>query len=779
MEVRHAQHYRLVARMLRLWYGKGGLHRERQPSASGEMQFELNQLVDALPGLGWTALPDGQAEFLNQRWLDYTGLTAEQAAGLGWAEAIHPDDRRRLNDYWQACVASGTPVDTEARMRRYDSAYRWFLFRANPVRDATGKISRWLGTNIDIDERRRSEEALRASELSWRQIVDNIPGLVATMGPMGEVEFLNRQTLEYFGRTKEELENWSLIGTVHPDDLPGVIAARARTIETGEIYNVEHRCRGADGVYRWFQVRGLPVRNAAGAIEAWYLLLTDIEDRKKAEQALRSNERNLSLLIDTIPTGINVLGTDGSVLFVNRAVLDYTGLDLEDVQQEDYRARVIHPDDLKRVLEERREALTQPVPFEKEQRVLGKDGTYRWFLFRYSPLLDEQGEIDRWYVASFDIEDRKRAIDELQLRVNMMHWLPAAVWSVTPDGTPDIVNQGWYDYTGQSPEYVHSHPNAWMTTMHPDDAEEAAKIYWGGIRSGTGFTMEARFLRASDRTYRWHLNRAVAVRDSAGNIMRFVGTSTDIDDLKGAQQELHDTRAALAHVSRVMTMGELTASIAHEINQPLAGIITNANTCLRTLANDEPNVERARETLHRTIRDANRAAEVISRLRALFAKKETATEPVDLTEATREVIALFSSDLQRKGALLRSELGSNLPHVMGDRIQLQQVILNLLTNASDAMAAVTDRPHELLIKTELDDAGLVRVTVRDSGVGFDPQNADKLFAAFYTTKTQGMGIGLSVSRSIIESHHGRIWAVANEGPGATVSFAIPRSQSFM
>ena len=287
--------------------------------------------------------------------------------------------------------------------------------------------------------------------------------------------------------------------------------------------------------------------------------------------------------------------------------------------------------------------------------------------------------------------------------------------------------------------------------------------------------MEARFLRARDQTYRWHLNRAVPVRDAAGNIMRFVGTSTDIEDLKAAQEELHDTRTALAHAARVMTMGELTASIAHEINQPLAGIITNANTCLRMLAADQPNVDGARETARRTIRDANRASEVITHLRALFVKRETAAEPFDLTEATREVIALCSGDLQRKDTLLRLDLASDLPVVVGDRIQLQQVILNLLTNAADAMLTVDDRPRELTIKTELDTDGLVRVTVRDSGVGFDSRDADKLFRAFFSTKSQGMGIGLSVSRSIIESHHGRIWAVKNEGPGATFAFAIPPS----
>jgi signal transduction histidine kinase len=314
-----------------------------------------------------------------------------------------------------------------------------------------------------------------------------------------------------------------------------------------------------------------------------------------------------------------------------------------------------------------------------------------------------------------------------------------------------------------------------MATMHPDDGEAASKIYWEGIRSGSGFTMEARFLRARDGIYRWHLNRAVAVRDPAGDITRFVGTSTDIEDLKAAQEELHDARAALAHLTRVMTMGELTASIAHEISQPLSGIITNASTCLRMLAADQPDVEGARETARRTIRDANRASEVITHLRALFAKKEAVAEPFDMTEAIEEVIVLCRTDLQRKGTLLRPEFANDLPVIVGDRIQLQQVILNLLTNAADSMLAVDDRPREIHIKTEPDADDFVRVTVRDSGVGFNSEDADKLFKAFFTTKPQGMGIGLSVSRSIIESHHGRIWAVTNEGPGATFAFAIPHS----
>ncbi len=223
-----------------------------------------------------------------------------------------------------------------------------------------------------------------------------------------------------------------------------------------------------------------------------------------------------------------------------------------------------------------------------------------------------------------------------------------------------------------------------------------------------------------------------------------------------------------------MTLGALTASIAHEVNQPLSGIITNASTCLRMLADDPPNLEGARATVQRMLRDGNRASEVIQRLRALFTRKQPTTESVDLNDAAREVLAVSSSELQRAASFCEPNFDTGLPTVSGDRVQLQQVILNLILNAADAMMTVDDRPRNLLVWTASEEnANHVRMSVRDSGVGIDPQNIDKLFNAFYTTKSHGMGVGLSISHSIIESHQGRLWATANDGPGATFSFSIP------
>jgi C4-dicarboxylate-specific signal transduction histidine kinase len=251
--------------------------------------------------------------------------------------------------------------------------------------------------------------------------------------------------------------------------------------------------------------------------------------------------------------------------------------------------------------------------------------------------------------------------------------------------------------------------------------------------------------------------------------------SEDVTERRLAEEALNETRSELPHMARVTTLSTLTASIAHEVNQPLSGIVTNASTCLRMLDANPPNVEGARETARRTIRDGNRASEVIARLRALFNKKTSTFEDFDLNEAVEEVIALSASDLQRTKIALQSNLAPDLPSVSGDRIQIQQVILNLLRNGSEAMSNVDDRPRELLIMTECEVSGDVLLSVKDSGVGIDPEIEKKLFEAFHTTKPDGMGIGLSVSRSIVERHQGRLWALRNDGHGATFLLSLPSS----
>jgi PAS domain S-box-containing protein len=499
----------------------------------------------------------------------------------------------------------------------------------------------------EVAERKRAEEALAGSERNLRLMVDSIPGLVALLTPAGEIELLNPQFVKYSGRTLEEVRRWKTSEAIHAEDRPRVVQEFLRSTAAGIPYEYEARLLRFDGVYRWFQVRGVPVRDADGRILRWCVLLTDIEEKKRAEDALKRSEAFLA-----------------------------------------------------------------------EGQRLSRIGTLSWRV--------ETDEIT-WSEELYRIFGFERDVPV----------------------TLDLIG----------------------TRVHPEDIplmNDMVERARGAVRD---FEYEHRLLMPDSSVKYLHLI-AHGIRDNDGRL-EYIGAVQDVTQRQSSQEALAKARSELAHVASVTSLATLTASIAHEVNQPLSGIVTNASTSLRMLTLDPPNVDGARETARRTIRDANRASDVITRLRALFSKKDTIAEQVDLNDATREVIALSLSELQRDRVIVRSELSEDLPFVTGDRVQLQQVILNLLRNGSDAMNTIHDRPRELLIRTERGEGDRALLSVKDAGAGFDPQSMDKLFQAFYTTKGEGMGIGLSVSRSIIEQHDGRLWATLNDGPGATFSFSIP------
>ena len=545
------------------------------------------------------------------------------------------------------------------------------------------------------------------------------------------------------------------------------------SIASGEPFEFEVRARRFDGVYRWFQSRGFPLRDTNGHIVRWYNLLIDIDERKRAEEALAASERNLKLIIDTIPALAWSARPDGSAEFFNQLYLDFIGLSAEQASGWGWTAAV-HPEDMNGLAATWQRIMASEAPGEAEARLRRHDGEYRWFLFRANPLRDETGTIVKWYGVNTDIEDRKRA--EAELRRAYDSFADAQRLSKTGSFITDLVGDD-HNWSDEAYRIFEFDPGTKVTVqrirdiIHPDDLPSFESVIARGM---SGVDVNFAFRIVTSRGAVKHVRGVAHVIEQIEGRPMFVGALQDVTESMVAEEALNRARSELAHVARVTTLSTLTASIAHEVNQPLSGIITNAGTCLRMLDADPPNVEGARETARRTIRDGNRASDVITRLRALFSKKEFTLESLDLNEATREVIALSLSDLQRNRVVLQSELADDLPIVTGDRIQLQQVILNLLRNASDAMVGVHDRPRQLLIRTEREDGDRVRVSVRDAGVGVDPQSMDKLFDAFYTTKSDGMGIGLSVSRSIIERHHGRLWAEPNDGPGATFSFSIPR-----
>jgi len=369
----------------------------------------------------------------------------------------------------------------------------------------------------------------------------------------------------------------------------------------------------------------------------------------------------------------------------------------------------------------------------------------------------------------------QRAVDELRksedrLRV-LIETIPALAWTSLPDGSSDFVNQQWVEYTGLPLEVFQG--TSWTKAIHPDDIGTHLDRWREALDRGEAFENEARVRRAADGEYRWFLIRGLPMRDERGNIVKWYGTMTDVEDGKRAEEALRKAHADLAHVTRVVAMGELTASIAHEVNQPLSGVVINANACLRWLASSEPNLKEAREALQRIIRDGKRAGDVIVRIRALSRKGETKKERLDMNEAIEEVLALAQGQLRRDRVALRTKLAADLPPVLGDRVELQQVVLNLIMNAIEALRSVEDRPRELAIRTQQLEDGEVCVAVQDSGIGLESKSMEKIFDAFHTTKHEGMGMGLSISRSIVGNHGGRLWAMPNNGPGATFQFTVP------
>ncbi len=631
--------------------------------ANNELQLQVG-LLQHLPVSAWTLMPDGTPDFVNRVWLEFSGQTPDfvRSHPEAWMAAVHPEDREEASrTFWEG-VRSGQSFAFETRsLRAQDGTYRWHLQQAVVLRNSEGKVLKFVGTTTDIDDQKRAEEARRASETNLRQILDSIPGLVSTMSPAGETEFVNRTELEYFGKTFDELKNWSSTDSdaVHPDDLPRMISEFTHSITTGTLFEIEIRLRRADGVYRWFQGSGRPVRDKDGRITGWYFLITDIEGRKRAEDALQASETNLREIINNIPGLVCTLNLAGQIELANQPTMDYFGMTIEELNRWGINGAV-HQDDLPRVIVELTHSMTTGSIYDSELRYRRADGLYRWNQTRILPARDPEGRITRWYGLITDIDDRKRAEEAVRASENnfrqIVDNIPGLVATLSPSGEIELVNQQYLEYFGKSLDEIKS----WRVNdvLHPDDLLRMEASFARALTAGTALIEEFRYRRA-DGVFRWFHARVFPMMDRSGAIGRWFVLAADIDDRRRAENALNELRSELAHMARVTSLGALTASIAHEVNQPLAGIVTNASTCLRTLSTDPPNIDVAQEAARRTIRDGNRASDVIQRLRTLFSKKQIEVEPLDLNEATREVVALLSGELEKNDVILIHEFSDH------------------------------------------------------------------------------------------------------------------------
>ena len=501
---------------------------------------------------------------------------------------------------------------------------------------------------------------------------------------------------------------------------------------------------------------------------------TDSDCRRHDEQTPVSNERALQLIIDTIPVLAWSARADGAADFLNRHYQHYVGLPVEQLLGWGWTSAV-HPEDRAQIVRDWHAMLSSGRGGELEARYRRCDGQYRWMLVRTNPLRNKKGHAVAWYGINIDIEELKRAQEELRRSQAFLaegqRLSSTGSFSWHPHNDRLTWSDELYRIFAFDDKKTPLTLERVLERVHPEDAPILAEKL-SLARSGIEDHDYDIRLRMPDGAVKYLRTVARAIEHPDG-LWEYLGTIQDVTERRVSVDALEKVRSELAHVTRTLSLGVLTASIAHEVSQPLAGVITNAGTCLRMLSSDPPNVAGALATVRRTMRDSQRAADVIARLRALFCRRKIVTEAVDLNEATREVIALSWPALQRRRISLHTELDEKIPPISGDRVQLQQVILNLLQNASDSLETINDRPRQISIRTRQDPDGAARLSIRDTGTGLLPELSAKLFDTFYTTKVEGMGIGLSVSRSIIESHQGRLWCEPHDGPGATFTFAIP------
>jgi hypothetical protein len=486
---------------------------------------------------------------------------------------------------------------------------------------------------------------------------------------------------------------------------------------------------------------------------------------------MNSPENQVRAILDTIPMLVWSAKPDGSVDFVNHFWQSYTGLGSDSARDWAW-TTAVHPDDLDNNVAIWRSMLASGEPGEYELRLRRHDGQYRWFLVRAYPIRDDKGAVVKWCGTNVDIEERKRneevaLPDELSFR-RIVDTMPALVWCASSDGELTYVNQRILDYTGVSVSDLAK--AGWVNFLHPDDVEQTVAMWGMAVRTGTPHDIQYR-LRRRDGAYRWFHVLGQAMADDDGHVLQWYGLLIDINERKSIQEALRRTETRLAQATQIATVGELAASIAHEINQPLGAIVTNGYACLRWLSGESANLVKAREAAERIVRDGKDTVEVVDRVRALFKRTQLQSELLDLNAVVIEVVRLIGAEASKRRSAIDTELDKELPAVRGDRVQVQQLVLNLLMNGLDAMDLVTDRPRRIAIRTHKQGTSMALVEVEDNGVGMtDPEKA---FEPFFTTKGHGMGMGLTISRSIAEGHNGKLWSTRNSSFGTTFHLTLP------
>jgi PAS domain S-box-containing protein len=881
-------------------------HLERQRDALRKSEKELRDVIDTIPATVWSMPPDGSDTYVNKHFVEYSGLSAEQTAGSGWQAAIHPDDLERHAGKWSEAVATGKPHENEVRFRRADGQYRWHLDRGVPLRNEDGNIVKWYGVATDIEDRKRTEEALQQNQFYLAE-----GERVAHMGSWA----FNTAGFEYWSSELFRIHGLDpngkpptveeYLARVHPEDRAFMNQAITNMLADRRAFDFTKRILRPDGEIRHVRCAGVPVTQG-GTFQGFLGTGMDVTDRERLTEELRLGEHYRSegqrlahmgswalnpsgffehcshelfkiygldpqkgaptleeylatvhaqdrdFMADTIkrmnaercgcdvkkriirPDGeqryircVGIPVVEGEVLkgFLGTAMditeqelltqelerqqaylteaqkLTHTGswvwnlttderfwseetfriFEVDPVKvKPDWSVIVdrVHPDD-RASLEQQKEiesTQTDWAESEADFRIVVPDGKIKHLHYIAHPVMNASGRIIEVLGTTMDVTERKRIEDSL--RRSESHLAEAQrlahtgswAWRVADRKTVHL-SEEFYRICGFDPAAGALTLEQCSERVHPEDRLKWKGIIERAILEKSDYDREFRIVLPNG-IMKWIHTVGHPVFSEAGELEGFVGTSTDITERKRAEQErekLRQLEADLAHINRVSMLGEMAASLAHEIKQPIAAAITSANSCVEWLSHEPPNLDRARAAAARIDKYGNRAAEIIDRMRSFYKKSPPQRELVDVNGIIHEILMLLKGEATRSTITMRTDLSAELPRIMVDRVQLQQVFMNLMINGIEAMDG---SGGELTVKSELQD-GQLQFSVSDTGVGLPTEKMEEIFSAFFTTKPQGSGMGLAISRSLVESHGGQLWASVNHGGGATFHFTLP------
>lgn len=745
---------------------------------------ELHALIDSIPALVSAAQPDGTLDFVNQRWLEYLGIDKEEWLDGGWKNVIHPEDFENVNATWLKALETGRAFENEMRWRRADGEYRWFHGRTVPMRDDSGNVARWYGTLHDIDDRKRTEDALRLSEAymahaqqlagfaSWAYKSSHIGGY----WDVCEHWSPEMWRIAGFDPSKGYPPTELIFSRIHPEDLQPMIDANAQVINDDRPLNIKYRYFHPDGQLRVLHSFGTLLRED-GVATRFVGATIDITDQEHRLEALRQSELYLAEGQRLAHQGSWSFNPAGYYDFWSEELFRVYGFDpARGAPTLEQYLSAVHPEDREFMSRTIQEMLAQGLGCDVTKRIVRPDGEVRYIRCVGVPVLN-RGILKSIFGTAIDVTEQEHLTQELQRReaylaeAQKLSRTGSFGWNVA---SGEIF---WSEETFRIFEYDRAlKPSLELVLQrtHPEDRAVVRQFLERVTDDGKDWDFEHRLLTPNGST-KYVRAVARAAKDALG-ALEFVGAVMDITATRRADEELHQTRTQLTHFARLTTLGELTASIAHEVNQPLSGVINSANAGVRWLDSQPPDVHKARQSIDRIIRDAGRASEVVARVRDLAKKTPPRKGWLNINETVEEIISLTRQEVRKNHVRLKTQLSADVPLILADRIQLQQVILNLMINAVEALTAVPDAERVLQITTTADPSGDVSLTVGDSGPGLDQEKLEEIFGAFYTTKPEGMGMGLAVSRSIIEAHGGSLWADKNEPRGAIFHFTLPKDQ---